>query len=318
MWPRIATSSSGRPEPILDGRNQTQYAFAGAGDGVLIQGLIIQNYAANVTEGVIRGANGSHGWTLKNNQIRNNSGMGVKLSSGWRLIGNRIHHNQQYGIGGGGIDIIVDGNEISYNNPNMDMNPYSGAGGTKFLTSNNLIIRNNYSHHNNGPGLWVDGDAINTLYEGNRVEWNTHAGIKHEVGCRATIRNNVAVGNGFGNPNWLAGAGIVVLNSMDVTITGNTVKNNADGIGGIQAVREGAEVQGVNCRHELKNMTVSGNTITMQEGYTGIVTNQTSDVFSTWNNRFFSNSYSLGSQGDYFKWQGGAMNLQEWKALGMG
>jgi nitrous oxidase accessory protein NosD len=305
----------GEPGAVLDGGGRANYAFAGRGNGVLIQGLVIQNYAANVTEGVIRAANGSSGWTIQGNEIRNNGGMGIKLGSGWRIIENNIHHNQQYAIGGGGSDILVEGNELAYNNPNMQVNPYHGAGGTKFLSSNNLVIRNNYSHHNNGPGLWADGDNINVVYEGNRVEANLHAGIKHEISCRATIRNNVVVGNGFGNDNWLAGAGIVVLNSPDVTITGNTVTNNEDGIGGIQGTRD--TYQGANCRRELRNLTVSGNSISMQTGFTGIVTNHTSDVYR-WNNVFSGNSYTLGNQGEYFRWDGGNYTLQQWQQMGMG
>ena len=64
----------------------------------------------------------------QNNEIRNNSGMGVKLASGWRLIGNHIHHNQQYGSVEVRSTSSSDGNEISYNNPLMEVNPYHGAG----------------------------------------------------------------------------------------------------------------------------------------------------------------------------------------------
>jgi parallel beta-helix repeat protein len=159
---------------------------------------------------------------------------------------------------------------------------------------------------------------VNVVYEGNLAFDNTHAGIKHELSCAATIRNNTVIGNGFGNPNWLAGAGIVVLNSPNVTVTGNVVIGNADGIGGIQGDRDSVEHR--NCTLQLKNLRVENNTIVMDEGYTGIVTNETGAVFDSWGNRFRNNDYELSpSNGEFFRWSNGShLTLKEWKAAGQG
>src|SRR5690606_31323501 len=124
-------------------------------------------------------------------------------------------HNQEYGIGGGhGSKMVVEGNRISHNNrygPRVD--PGHGAGGMKVANTVGLIVRDNCSHDNDGPGLWTDGGNIDTLYEGNTLVDNFHPGIKHEVSCRATIRNNLVIGNGYAQPSWVDGAGILVLNS---------------------------------------------------------------------------------------------------------
>lgn len=307
----------GEPGAILDGGGTTEYAFGGPGDDVLIEGLEIRDYDSNPGEGVIRSVDSSLDWTVRANEIHDNGGQGVKFVGGWSVIGNYLHHNEQYGIGGSGNGVLIEANEIAFNNPDGALSPYSGAGGTKFVNSDDLVIRGNCSHDNDGPGLWTDGHNVNALYEGNLVFDNTHAGIKHEVSCYATIQGNTAVGNGFGNPNWLAGAGILVLNSPGVTVTGNVAIDNADGIAGIQGDRD--LVNGENCVLELRDLLVTGNTIEMTTGYTGIVTDDTSAVFDSWNNDFQNNVYVLTpSGGDFFKWDGDVLTLTEWKDIGLG
>jgi parallel beta-helix repeat protein len=308
----------GQPGAVLDGGGSTEYAFGGPGDDVLIEGLEIRNYDSELKAGVVRSVNSSLRWTVRANKIHNNGGQGLKFSSGWRIIGNHLHHNEQFGIAGTGNDILIEKNEISFNNHRGTVNPYSGAGGTKIVRSRDVVFRENCSHDNDGPGLWTDGHNVGVIYEGNLVYNNTHAGIKHEISCAATIRNNTAIGNGFGNPNWLAGAGIVVINSPNVVVTGNRLKGNADGIGGIQGERDGLKPE--NCQLELRDLLVEGNTIDMADGYTGIVTNQTGAVFTSWGNRFRNNDYELSpSNGEFFRWSNGShLTLKEWKAAGQG
>lgn len=301
----------GEPGAVLDGEGSTEFAFGGSGDHVTIEGLEIRNYASDVTEGAVRSYQGSHDWVIRANEIHHNGGQGIKFSQGWTIVGNHIHHNQQYGIGGSGDDVIVERNELSYNNHDMGESAFNGAGGTKFVRTENLVVRNNCSHHNGGPGLWTDGHNVNTRYEGNLVFDNEHAGIKHEVSCAATIVGNTALRNGFGNENWLAGAGIVVLNSPGVTIRNNRVEGNADGIAGIQGDRGSAD--GVNCQLLLKDLVVEDNDVSMSDGYTGIVTNHTSDVFDTWNNEFRQNSYDIPSGKEFFHWEGDTLTYSEWQ-----
>ena len=84
---------------------------------------------------------------------------------------NYIHHNGQLGLAAAGNGIIVEDNEIAYNNTH-GFSYWWEAGGTKFVRTENLIVRRNHSHHNIGPGLWTDGNNLNTLYEHNRVTDN--------------------------------------------------------------------------------------------------------------------------------------------------
>jgi parallel beta-helix repeat protein len=318
--PRDGDQFVGEPGAVLDGGGSTEYAFGGPGDGVLIEGLEIRNYDSPEGKGVLRSVHGARNWTIRSNEIHHNMGQGINMVTGFKVIGNYIHHNQQYGIGGQGPGLVVEGNRISHNNTyGSKVNPYQGAGGMKVANTKGMVIRDNCSHDNEGPGLWTDGDNIDVLYENNTVVDNAHAGIKHEVSCRATIRGNTAIGNGFDVPHWVEGGGIVVLNSSNVTITGNIVRGNHDGIGAIYVPR--SQSGGDNCEWRLTNLRVEGNTVSMSEGETGIaVSNAGSEVYTSWNNRFANNKYELSpSNGEFFRWTGNRhLTLQEWKAAGQG
>ena len=50
------------------------------------------------------------------------------------------------------------------------------AGGSKFAFTQNLVVRNNYAHDNDGPGLWTDLENENTLYEHNHTASNRGGG----------------------------------------------------------------------------------------------------------------------------------------------
>ena len=178
------------------------------------------------------------------------------------------------------------------------------------------MVRNNYSHHNVGPGLWTDIDNINTLYEGTRVTNNVGIGIFHEISYDAVIRNNYIEGNGFGHSAWLWGAGIVVAASPNVEIYGNEVINNGDGIAGIQQNRSDAPSSFG--PQDVVNMYVHDNKITMTEGQTGLVQDiGDNGVFTNRNNRFVNNEYTLHGDGRQFEWNNGARTLQEWNSLGL-
>jgi parallel beta-helix repeat protein len=163
--------------------------------------------------------------------------------------------------------------------------------------------------------LWTDGHNLNVVYEGNRVVNNAGPGIKHEVSCDAVIRNNTVTGNGFSRTAWVDGAGILVLNSPNVEVFGNVVRNNNDGIAGIHSTRSHS-TDGV-CKIQLRDFWVHDNTIEMKVGHTGVVMNVDHDlVKGAWNNRFDRNTYILGSGDKYYRWGDSAISIDEWLAAG--
>jgi len=262
----------------------------------------------------VRAGGGATGWVVENNEIRNNGGIGIKAGSEWRIVDNVVHHNGQMGIAGAGGGIVVEGNEIAFNNTGR-YDPYWEGGGTKFVHTKSLVLRNNVVHDNHGPGLWLDGNNIYTVYEGNRVIDNFGPGIFHEISHDAVIRNNVVEGNGFGYTGWVDGAGILVATSPNVEVYGNTVRYNNDGIAGVHTDRSSSNT--TYGPYALKNLWVHDNVIVMNTGQSGVVTNYDNGVFSAeYNNRFDRNTYTLGDGDDYYRWGGDILTVAQWQATG--
>jgi parallel beta-helix repeat protein len=294
-------------------------AFDGFEPNVTVRGLTIEKYANPAGRGVIGfGAVGT-GWVVTDNTIRWNFGAGIKTNSGLRALRNNVHHQGQMGISGSGDNVLVEDNEIAYNNTAGFTMGWE-AGATKFTRTDGLIVRGNYSHDNHGPGLWTDIDNINTLFENNRVEDNDWRGIFHEISYKATIRNNVCRRNGFKLPNDrpispVDGAGILVSNSPNVEVYGNTVDGNANGIAALESDR-GSGKYGV---YNVVNLYVHDNTITQPTGRpAGVVQNVGSDaVYNNQNNRYVHNTYDLGSGIRPFRWMDADRTPTEWRGYGL-
>ena len=260
------------------------------------------------------GDNGERGrnWVIRNVEVVGSHGAGIRTGDATVLSNVYVHHNGQMGIAvSGGTDVTVEDSEIAFNNIAGFEWGWEG-GGLKATRTDGLVVRNNYSHDNNGPGLWTDIDAENTLYEGNLVVDNTAAGIFHEISGSATIRNNTVTGNGFGKPEWLWGAGILIAASADVEVYGNVVRGNADGIAGIQQERG----NGPAGPHLLRNVQVYGNIIEMSEGQTGVVDDTGSGgVFTDRGIEFSGNTY-VALEGRRFAWNGRSLDREGWLAAG--
>lgn len=288
------------------------WAFGGSATGVTLSGLTIEKYAAPAQQGAVQGTNTS-GWTVQDCEIRLNHGIGLRTGNGMRVLRNRVHHNGELGMGGGGTGVLVEGNEIAWNNY-AGFDPAWEAGGSKFVRTRDLVVRNNWVHHNHGHGLWTDIDNIATLYEGNRLEDNDYSGIFHEISYAATIRGNTARRNGFGGAQWVDGAGILVSSSRDVEVYGNTVSGNRNGITALQGDR-GSGAYGT---HDLANLYVHDNVVELGTGTQGVVENNgSSAVFTSMNVRFAHDSYTLGSVSAPFLWNDRSMSDSGWKGYGM-
>ncbi len=314
----------GDPGAVLTGDDRTTYAFW-RGDRayprhVVLSHLVIEHYRPPVQAGaVLAGTNNpgasAAGWTVSDCEIRYNATGGIRLGDRMQVLRNYVHHNGQTGITGIGDDVLIEGNEIAYNNSARAYDWQWEAGGAKFVLTNRLVVRGNYAHHNVGPGLWTDIDARNTLYENNRVEDNAGPGIMHEISWAAVIRNNTARRNGFDAPAlpWVHGAGILVQNSRGVEVSGNTVEDNYNGITAIHQDR-GAGHFGP---WQTRDLYVHDNTIRMTTGGTGVAQDTPSpDVFTAWNNRFVRNHYQIRAGALAFRWRGPWLSAVGWRAAG--
>ncbi len=290
-------------------------AFQGwqtSGSSVTVRGLAIQKFANQAQAGAV---NCGVGWTVEDNDISLNHGTGLKNCDVVRH--NAIHDNGQLGIGGGKL---IEYNELANNNTAR----FSGrweAGGAKFVLTNGLVVRGNYVHDNDGPGLWSDIDNIHTTYEGNYVSHNSLEGIVDEISYDSLIKDNVVVNNGFGTRSgWLDGAGILVASSPNADVVGNLVANNWNGIGVTQTAR-GSGLYGP---HEVHDVRVHDNRISMGRGQTGMAQGVNDpSYFFTRNNSFSHNTYYLGCIDYPFAWRSpssraldGKLTTGQWGSVG--
>lgn len=281
---------------------------------VTVRNLVIEKFANEAQFGAV---NCGLRWVVEDNEVRFNHAMGIQ--GGSIVRNNSIHHNGQLGLGSRGE--LVEGNEIAFNNTARFSAGWE-AGGAKWVLTDGLVVRGNYVHDNDGPGLWTDIGNIRTRYEGNLIEDNSRAGIMHEISYDAVIRNNVVRGNGFGTTTgWLDGAGILIASSPNVEIYGNVVSDNWNGIGVTQTDR-GAGRFGP---YEAHDIFVHDNRVTMKVGRTGLAQGVGDySYFETRNNRFAGNTYVVScSNASPFAWRSprgqafdGRLSLAEWRSVG--
>ncbi len=276
----------GAADAVLDGNGNTKFAFVGGADDVYIGGFEIVDYDSDSQRGAIDGD--GNNWTVESNEVHHNAAVGIRLSADSPVMRfNNIHHNAQLGVSvHHSSNGLVHANEIAYNNWQEEFNWGNEAGGTKFWTTTNLTVSNNFSHHNFGPGLWSDHDNIDILYEKNVVEDNAANGIFHEIGYDAVIRYNTLRRNGYDHDAWLWGAGIVIASSQNVEVYGNVVEDNYNGITMTQQNRGSGEYG----TWLARNNYIHDNLI-IDSGASGAAEDVSGDDIFYDNNRFENNDY---------------------------
>lgn len=296
----------------------TPHAFISHANDVTISGITVENYATPAQEGAVSAQQPKEGlagerWLIEAIEVRGAHGAAVRTGEATVVRDSFLHSNGQMGLtAAGGTDVLIEGNEISNNNlAGFDWG--WEAGGAKFTETVGLVVRDNFAHNNDGPGLWTDIDAYDTVYEGNTVIDNKGPGIFHEISYDAVIKNNIVTGNGHGKADWLWGAGILIAASRDVIVTSNLVSDNADGIAGIQQDR-GSGPEGP---YLLQDVSVTGNDISMSQGQMGAVADTSEFAFTTRSITFTENTYRLVSGASY-AWDGELLDRRGWQAVGQG
>jgi parallel beta-helix repeat protein len=296
------------------------HAFTGGVDDVTIKNLVMEKYATPNREAVVNPRDGyqgapGYGWVVTDNVIRYNHGIGLKVESGMVVRSNHVHHHGQMGVVGSGEGVVMENNEISYNTTSgfRAFQGSMGAGGVTFTHTTDLVLRNNYVHHNYGHALHVDIESIGALYEGNLVTDNLGVGIHHETSYQATIRNNVVKRNGFAPQVSYHMAGILVLTSSDVEVYGNELVDNGHGIEGRQDHRAGQS--GAHGTLRLRNLRVHDNYIENHRGRSGVIAeNGDPAAYST--SVFDYNTYKLHGIPDPYRWNNDILTVSEWRAAG--
>jgi parallel beta-helix repeat protein len=314
LQPKSGQSITGEAGTVLDGEGRAPHAIGGEtmANDLTLRNLKIINY----TEfGIAWGGQGGGArWVIDNCEIaHNNAGIQLK-GTGVTVRNSYIHNNTTHGLfgGAGNSGVVLEGNEIAYNH--SQSHPGRARGGILLVHASNSVVRNNHIHNNYSFGLHFDGHQQNVRIEGNVVEDNRNGGIFYELGWSATIRNNVVRRNGAGSSGTGGdGAGIMVIGATDVTVEGNRVQNNVNGIVGRQPDRYHPDTGKL---WELKNFRVANNNVTMSRGWTGIYDRVSGHPSLNANNVFSGNSYSLdSSSAERFRWGPDMMTLSEWKNI---
>jgi hypothetical protein len=270
----------------------TRTAFLPTADNVTIRNLTIEKYAVPAQMGAIGDQYPAAGWVIENNEIRHNHGMGVAFASNTLVRNNHIHHNGQSGIGGNGENTLIQGNELSYNN-------YAGFSrewecGNKLSNQIGTSVIENYIHHNECTGLWIDIDNIDMRIERNIIEYNAGNGIQYEISYRGSIIDNVVRYNTDNKKDWLWNSQILIQNSQDIEVRGNTVivpETGGNAIGLIEQERG----SGLFGPYIVKNVHVHDNKIAFisPSGKVGATqdSGDTSIFSGERDNTFYDNAY---------------------------
>ena len=295
------------------------FAFKSLASNVLIENLTVEKYASPAQDGAIHSL-GAQGWTVKNSEIRLNSGAGIVVGNSERVLDSDIHHNGQTGIAGEGNDIRIENNRIWANNI-YGFDFTWEAGGLKLASSDGVVLRGNHVHDNVGPGLWCDIGCRNVLYENNVVEGNHDAGIFHEISFNAVIRNNVARHNGI-DRDWFWGADILLSASQDVEVTGNTIAVRPGGCG-IMLIDQG-RVTDSGGMYKTRNNSIHQNDVTFEDSPCAGGVSDTAPgnanyaIITEGNNRFDSNLYrARTSKQERFPWGHQVLNWDGLRAAGL-
>lgn len=304
---------------------RTTYAIRSANNNVTVKNVVIQKFATNAQQGALF-AEGDN-WQILNNLIRWNHAAGLFLSGSDKTVvsGNTMTQNGQIGIAHyNSQNVTISNNDITSNNTDGFWIADWESGGYKTTNSSSTFV-NNRVRNNLGVGAWVDVDGNGVTIDGNTITGNAADGVRYEISYNGVIKNNTVTGNGYGmkrgnDYSLYAVAGINVNSSTNVDIYGNTVADNANGIG-LQMRNRGSGKYGV---WALTNATVHNNTVTMKtgtrwgEGATGLVQNVSDNsYFTSKGNRFYDNTYYLDSQtAKRFAWNNTYNTVAAWKAAG--
>jgi Right handed beta helix region len=213
---------------------------------VTIRGLTIEKFANPLTRGAIGCCGTGNGdpdfginYTVEHNEIRYNHSTGIKANFGWRILGNLIHHNGTFGLtappGNATVPsgIVIEDNEIAYNNIDNHTDTRWGGGGNKSTESLGIVYKHNDVHDNHGAGLWTDISNRSTIFDGNTVRRNTGSGVMHEISWGATVvRNNKLLKNDYVHDVGSSGgwdANLFISTSSGVEAYCNVIRVDATG-----------------------------------------------------------------------------------------
>jgi parallel beta-helix repeat protein len=290
-----------------------------AGDGFASQaaGVVIRDVAlALFTSGGVEMRGAAHDWTVDDVAVTAAHDTGVKLLDGSLLQGGSIAWSGRYGLSAHGDGVTVDGVEVSHSDAAHYRDATTGgcvaAGGSKFVRTVGLVLRNSVFHDNLCNGIWLDVDTYGSTVENNTSVRNEKDGIRVEVSHKMAIFGNTVADNG--------GWGIYLSNAPDADVHGNTVAN--DGNGAIVLHWSGrTSPSTTHGSYATSDTDVHDNTMILTgRGQSVGIFDATGTGFAysaAAGNRYHGNHYVLPDTGSRWFHLDGGMTWSGWRTAGM-
>ncbi|MDN5936868.1 MAG: right-handed parallel beta-helix repeat-containing protein, partial [Nitrosospira sp.] len=175
--------------------------------------------------------------TVKNSEVSWTHGTALSCGKAHCTVTNtELHHAGEAGMMSfDATSLVFDNNKVHHNCsslPDVKYNDTFNCSGLKVHGGSAMrkVTRSEF-YNNDHSGVWLDGGAKNVLIANNRIHHNEERGIEIEISSDVTIRDNVLFANGWvGTPSSAFNSGaIYLLDSGDVTISGNVMACNRDG-----------------------------------------------------------------------------------------
>lgn len=199
---------------------QAAEGFASPASGVALRNLNLDLF----TSTGVHMLPGASTWTLDDVSVSTAHDSGVKLADNAVMTGGVLAWNGRYGLNARGSNVTIDGVDVSHSDA-AQYRDASGdcvaAGGSKFVGTVGLVLRNSVFHDNTCNGIWLDVDTYDSTIENNTSIDNQDDGIRVEVSHKVAVSGNTVKGNG--------GWGIYVSNSAVGDVSQNTVGGNSNG-----------------------------------------------------------------------------------------
>src|SRR4249920_810624 len=297
--------------------HDVEMGVAGDGFGSQASGVVIRDVALQLfTSGGVEMRGTAHSWTVDDVAVTAVHDTGVKLLDGSLLQGGSISWSGRYGLSAHGAGVTVDGVDVSHSDAAHYRDSVTGgcvaAGGSKFVRTVGLVLRNSVFHDNLCNGIWLDVDTYDSTVENNTSVRNEKDGIRVEVSHRMAISGNTVADNG--------GWGIYLSNAPDADVHGNTVTN--DGNGAIVLNWSGRTTPTTtHGSYATSDTNVHDNTmdLTSPDQVVGIFdkTGGGYPYTAAANNRFHANHYVLPDAAWKCFHLGGKMTWGAWRTAGM-
>src|SRR5204862_1118991 len=115
--------------------------FEAASSAVTLSDLVVEKVASEAQRAAVIGGDR---WRIEHLEVRFSHGVGIACADHCTARADYVHHNGQMGLGGsGGSDALYEGNEVAFNNI-AGYDTAWEAGGGKWTSLKNLVLRNNY------------------------------------------------------------------------------------------------------------------------------------------------------------------------------